>query len=51
MLWADPIDQDEGVCDGIYRYNEVRGCSYFFGFLFNFFVLNLFLFFLFKLKT
>lgn len=31
MLWADPIDQDEGFCDGIYRYNEVRGCSYFFG--------------------
>lgn len=31
MLWADPVDQDEGMCDGIYRYNEVRGCSYFFG--------------------
>lgn len=31
MLWADPVDNDEGVCENIYRPNEVRGCSYFYG--------------------
>lgn len=31
MLWADPIDNDDGICENTYRTNEVRGCSYFYG--------------------
>lgn len=31
VLWADPVDNDEGVCENIYRFNDVRGCSYFYG--------------------
>ena len=31
LLWSDPVDNEDGLCAGIYRGNEVRGCSYFFG--------------------
>lgn len=39
LLWADPVDNEDGVCENIYRSNDVRGninylnqgCSYFYG--------------------
>jgi serine/threonine-protein phosphatase 2B catalytic subunit len=31
MLWADPVENDDGICEGAFRVNDVRGCSYFFG--------------------
>lgn len=31
MLWADPVDNDKGACDDVYKFNDVRGCSYFYG--------------------
>ncbi len=36
ILWADPIDDDKGECDPLFKPNNVRSCSYFFGYLFNF---------------
>lgn len=32
LVWADPIDNKTGACDQIVKHNEVRGCSYFFGY-------------------
>jgi len=31
MLWSDPVDNDDGICENVYRVNDVRGCSYFYG--------------------
>ena len=31
LLWADPVDNEDGICENIYRMNDVRGCSYFYG--------------------
>jgi serine/threonine-protein phosphatase 2B catalytic subunit len=31
-MWADPIDNDTGKLEGITKYNEARGCSYYFGY-------------------
>ena len=31
LLWADPVDNERGVCENLYRSNDVRGCSYFYG--------------------
>lgn len=31
MLWSDPVDNDDGYSDSVFRANEVRGCSYFYG--------------------
>lgn len=31
LLWSDPVDNDEGICEHNYKFNEVRGCSYFYG--------------------
>jgi serine/threonine-protein phosphatase 2B catalytic subunit len=31
-VWADPIDSKTGHCDQLAKHNEVRGCSYFFGY-------------------
>ena len=31
LLWSDPVDNEDGVCENIYRPNDVRGCSYFYG--------------------
>jgi len=31
LLWSDPVDNDEGHCDGTYKFNDVRGCSYYYG--------------------
>ena len=33
-MWADPVDNDTGKLDGggMSKNNEVRGCSYFFGY-------------------
>ncbi|KRX00376.1 hypothetical protein PPERSA_08882 [Pseudocohnilembus persalinus] len=31
ILWADPVDNEDGICENLYRQNEVRGCSYFYG--------------------
>eukprot|EP01015_Nassula_variabilis_P026016 TRINITY_DN514_c0_g1_i8.p1 TRINITY_DN514_c0_g1~~TRINITY_DN514_c0_g1_i8.p1 ORF type:complete len:262 (+),score=36.54 TRINITY_DN514_c0_g1_i8:56-841(+) len=31
LLWSDPVDNDDGSCQGVFKSNDVRGCSYFFG--------------------
>jgi len=31
LLWSDPVENEHGVCEGLYRSNDVRGCSYFYG--------------------
>ena len=31
MLWSDPIDSEEGKIQELYKNNETRGCSYYFG--------------------
>ena len=31
LLWSDPVEDDNGKCDPVWKSNEVRGCSYFFG--------------------
>lgn len=31
-MWADPIDNTNGAMDGLVKDNEVRGCSYIFGY-------------------
>lgn len=31
LLWSDPVDNEQGACEGGWRGNEVRGCSWFFG--------------------
>jgi serine/threonine-protein phosphatase 2B catalytic subunit len=31
LLWADPVDNDNGECEEKYKFNDVRGCSYFYG--------------------
>jgi len=31
LLWSDPVDNEQGTCDGVYKFNEVRGCSYYYG--------------------
>lgn len=31
-MWADPVDNDTGKLEAIVKNNDVRGCSYFFGF-------------------
>ena len=33
ILWADPVDNNDGYSDSIYKHNEVRGCSYFYGYI------------------
>jgi serine/threonine-protein phosphatase 2B catalytic subunit len=30
-LWSDPVENDKGDLPERYRFNEVRGCSYFYG--------------------
>lgn len=32
LLWADPVENDEGICEHTFKFNEVRGCSYFYGY-------------------
>ncbi len=32
LMWADPVDNDNGKLDAIVKNNDVRGCSYFFGY-------------------
>ena len=32
LVWADPVDNTYGQCEGIVVPNKVRGCSYFFGY-------------------
>lgn len=32
LVWADPVENKDGLCDRLAQPNEVRGCSYFFGF-------------------
>ena len=31
-MWADPIDNSNGAMESIVKENDVRGCSYFFGY-------------------
>ena len=30
-MWADPVENDDGYLENLYKQNEVRGCSYFYG--------------------
>lgn len=32
LVWADPVDNSNGFCEGIVVPNNVRGCSYYFGY-------------------
>lgn len=32
IFWSDPVDNEEGICEGFYRFNDSRGCSYYFGY-------------------
>jgi len=32
MLWSDPVDNDDGVSENVFRKNDARGCSYFYGY-------------------
>lgn len=31
ILWSDPVEDDSGYWESLYKTNEVRGCSFFFG--------------------
>lgn len=31
LLWSDPVEDDSGYCESLYKTNEVRGWSFFFG--------------------
>jgi serine/threonine-protein phosphatase 2B catalytic subunit len=31
MLWSDPVDSSDGRIPEVYKVNDTRGCSYFFG--------------------
>ena len=31
LLWADPVDSEDGKQTEMFKCNDVRGCSYFFG--------------------
>ena len=31
ILWSDPVENEQGKYEKMYKSNEVRGCSYFFG--------------------
>ena len=31
-MWADPVDNNNGSLDSLVKVNEVRGCSYYFGY-------------------
>jgi len=31
LLWSDPVENELGVCESLFRSNDVRGCSYFYG--------------------
>jgi serine/threonine-protein phosphatase 2B catalytic subunit len=31
VLWSDPVDNEDGICENVFRMNDVRGCSYFYG--------------------
>lgn len=33
LIWSDPVENDQGFCENKYKSNEVRGCSYFFGYI------------------
>lgn len=32
IVWADPVDTQTGAFEGLVKPNNVRGCSYFFGY-------------------
>lgn len=32
ILWSDPVENEDGVCEGMYRLNDTRGCSFYFGY-------------------
>lgn len=34
ILWSDPVNDEKGKCDNMFKMNDVRGCSYYFGFIF-----------------
>lgn len=31
ILWSDPVEDEKGKCDQRFKYNDVRGCSFYFG--------------------
>lgn len=32
LVWADPVDNSNGAMSSLVKPNDVRGCSYFFGY-------------------
>lgn len=32
LMWADPVDNDNGKLEGLTKTNDARGCSYYFGY-------------------
>lgn len=32
LMWADPVDSNDGSCEHLFQPNEMRGCSYYFGY-------------------
>ena len=32
LMWADPVDNDNGKLEGLTKNNDARGCSYYFGY-------------------
>ena len=32
ILWSDPIPEEAGKMESVFKVNDVRGCSFFFGF-------------------
>lgn len=32
LMWADPVDNEDGKLDALTKNNDARGCSYYFGF-------------------
>jgi len=31
-MWSDPVEAPDGKCEGGFRPNDARGCSFYFGF-------------------
>lgn len=31
LLWSDPVEDEDGKCDHLFKHNKVRGCSYYYG--------------------
>lgn len=45
ILWSDPFSEEAGKMESIFKINDVRGCSFFFGFFSIFFSFYFFIIF------